>query len=195
MIKKCEIRSPRYQPLLIDQGHVWHAWADPYLTFTCQIFSIVHEPKYGNFKIRGSALANTHYANQGQIWHAIGDTRHPLPRQILPWSVYISWYITKHIWTILKRVQYLDNSENLEGSCANAPLLGEILHMEADPPMYICVPNIVWVRIFCLLSPFSGIKPQILHFQLWHPVVATPNDVDRKLNVGIQLQTFLFNNI
>ena len=90
---------------------------------------------------------------------------------------------------------YLDNSENLEGSCANAPLLGEILHMEADAPMYICVPNIVWVRIFCLLSPFSGIKPQILHFQLWHPMVVTPNDVDRKLNVGIQLQTFLFNNI
>jgi len=186
VIKKCEIRSPLYQPLLIDQGHVWHAWADPYPTYTCQIFPTVHEPKYGNFKIWGSALANTHYANQGQIWHAIGDTRHPLPRQILPWSVYISWYITKHIWTILK----------IWRAPVPMPLYLTKFCTWKQTPQCTFVCQILSGSVYSVsCHPSVTYKPQILHFQLWHPMVATPNDVDRKLNVGIQLQTFLFNNI
>jgi len=101
MIKKCEIRSPLYQPLLIDQGHVWHAWADPYPTYTCQIFPTVHEPKYGNFKIWGSALANTLCQPGSNLACYRGHTTSSTTPNFTLICVYI----------VIHNQAYLDNSE------------------------------------------------------------------------------------
>jgi len=62
---------------------------------------------------------------------------------------------------------------------------GEISHTKADPPMYTCVPNFIWIVFSCQQ------KSQILqHYQFRHPVVAPSSNVETKLNVAAQLQTF-----
>jgi len=75
---------------------------------------------------------------------------------------------------------------------------GPVCYTEVDPQctrLYTNVPNKLSPDGF-LLSPLKGEKPQVLpHFQLRHPMLAPPNDVQTKFNMGAQLQTLPYQKI